>query len=150
MNLYFILFTLSYSVNPIINITPIIQQKLISLNARTDNHPYISGILKVEGLPGFDKLIPIASSGLYCFMSLGKHVHMYLHVYMYMQSCIHVYANKHTHTYSHVRTHTHAYTHTHSLPPLPHTHTYFFLTFPCPVFFHHSHILIFSFSYPSI
>ena len=129
MNLYFILFTLSYSVNPIINVTPIIQQKLISLNARTDNHPNISGILKVEGLPGFDKLIPIASSGLYCFMSLGKHVHMYLHVYMYMHSCIHVYAfihtytNKHTHTYSHVRTHTHAYTHTHSLPP-PSTHTH--------------------------
>ena len=151
MNLYFILFTLSYSVNPILNVTPIIQQKLISLNARTDNHPNISGILKVEGLPGFDKLIPIASSGLYCFMSLGKHVHMYLHVYMYMHSCIHVYAFIHTYTNTHIRTrmcartHTHVHTHTLSHPFHTHARTFFLhslvLSFSIILTFSYSHFL---------
>eukprot|EP00596_Hydrurales_sp_CCMP1899_P004949 CAMPEP_0119051930 /NCGR_PEP_ID=MMETSP1177-20130426/73383_1 /TAXON_ID=2985 /ORGANISM="Ochromonas sp, Strain CCMP1899" /LENGTH=1845 /DNA_ID=CAMNT_0007031303 /DNA_START=346 /DNA_END=5881 /DNA_ORIENTATION=+ len=30
----------------------------------------VVSILKAEGLPGFDKLIPISTSGLYCFMSV--------------------------------------------------------------------------------
>ena len=52
---------------------------LISQNYLLFFFPF-SGILKVEGLPGFDKLIPISSSGLYCFVSVGKYIRYCMYV----------------------------------------------------------------------
>jgi hypothetical protein len=91
-------------------------------------------VLKVEGLPGFDKLIPIASSGLYCFMSLGeKNYDVMRYVYVCCSSA----------SVSPSLFLTHSLTHTHSMSFSP-THVPLSYLLPSiPLFSHNLFFTIF-------